>query len=181
MTVTDVGNIVKGNEALRLEVYLDSRGNPTKGWGHLCEPGTPVGTKITRAQAEDLFASDMLDALNAAVGALSRSGSPAYAGVLQDAWNRDDLQPRQTAMIDLAFNLGEEGMLKFPGMLRAVNTGDWKRAAEELMLTDPVRTNRLDLLLYPENVMTPYAKQVGWRAKYNAFRLALNAEPPDHM
>ena len=168
MTVTDAANIIKGNEWLRLQVYRDSRGIKTRGWGHRCDPDEVVGTKITQAQADETFAGDLNDALQAALGALSRSGAPGYAGQLQDCWNRGRLDPRHVALLDLAFNLGEDGLLKFPAMLRAICAGDWKRAAEELLLTDPENADRLTLLINPES-------------KCNACRLAHNSEPPKHL
>ena len=181
MTVTDVGNIITSNEGLKLEVYLDSRGIKTKGWGHRCDPDEVTGTKITRAEAEDLFDADLKAALNAAVGALSRSGAKKYAADLQDAWTRNNIDSRQAALLDIAFNLGEAGMLSFQGMLGAIYALHWVDAALDLLLSEPENVDRLTVLIDPESVMTPYAKQVGWRAKYNAYRLAHNSEPPKHL
>ena len=169
--------ITKHHEGCRLEVYLDSRGIPTKGYGHRCEPGAVVGTKITPEEADALFDADYKAAFSAAVGALSRSDARDEAARLQDAWNAGGINSRQAALIDLAFNLGEDGLLGFPKMLRAVRDVDWRLAAEELLLRDPENTARLDLVIDPDRFMTPYAKQVGRRARDNAYRIWKNAEP----
>ena len=110
-----------------------------------------------------------------------QSGAAEHAGILQYQWSRNLLDSRAAAVLDLAFNLGEEGLLKFPGMLRAVKQGLFGRAALELLLSKPDFAEDLILLIDPQSVMTPYALQVGWRAKYNAWRLAKNEEPPEHL
>jgi lysozyme len=40
-------------------------------------------------------------------------------------------EPAQEALFDMAFNLGLNGLKKFPSMLAAVDAGEWETAAAE--------------------------------------------------
>ena len=60
-------------------------------------------------------------------------------------WQQLD-QERQYALLDMTFNLGIKGVLKFKKMLAAMGCGDWEKAAEECL-------------------NSKYAAQTGQRAK----------------
>ena len=45
-------------------------------------------------------------------------------------------QNQQTALIDMSFNLGKTRLSGFDRMIKAVNKGDWKKAAKEMLNSD---------------------------------------------
>ena len=42
-------------------------------------------------------------------------------------------EPRQHVLIDMAFNMGTQGLLKFKRMLAAIREQDFSRAADEML------------------------------------------------
>jgi GH24 family phage-related lysozyme (muramidase) len=69
-------------EGRRNEVYLDSRGKPTVGIGHLVQPGDglKVGDKISDDQVDAFFQQDGQAALQRAQGQAAQAGitDPAF-------------------------------------------------------------------------------------------------------
>jgi GH24 family phage-related lysozyme (muramidase) len=55
-------------------------------------------------------------------------------------------EPRQSALLDIAFNEGVGGLLKFPHMLAAIANQDWANAALECRVEDPRLAARYDAL-----------------------------------
>lgn len=51
----------------------------------------------------------------------------------------DDL--RKSVMIDVAYNVGLQGLLHFPKMISALSRKDWVEAAKELLDSDAARLN----------------------------------------
>ena len=111
--------MLKQDEGFSSRVYLDSKGIPTVGWGHaLFGADAPkVGTEFTKEQCEILFQQD----LNSAYAVYGRLGlpdiSPAVRGVI----------------VQMLFNLGLYGVLKFKRFLAAVREKDYKLAAFEML------------------------------------------------
>lgn len=100
------------HEGLRLRPYLDSVGVWTVGYGHnMNEP-------ITESDAKQILVSDIQKAINGCVHAYP--------------WFMELSQPRQYAMIDLAFNLGIGGLNGFKKFLSAMELGNYYDAAYQL-------------------------------------------------
>lgn len=105
--------LIKSFEGCVLKVYLDAIGLPTIGYGHLIKPGESF-TKITQKEAEDLLKSD--------------------AQIFVDGVNKllevNVTQNQFDALVSIAFNIGL-GNLKSSTLLRLVNAGDCKGAADQ--------------------------------------------------
>lgn len=119
--------LLRSHEGLRLSPYVDSRGSPAVGYGH-----TRTLTPVTRSRAEILLRQDL-----AHVDAALRARLPWF----------DDLSPvRQAVLLDMGYNLGVEGLLRFRRTLAAVEAQRWDVAAASML-------------------RTPWARQVGLRAR----------------
>lgn len=105
--------LIKSFEGCVLKVYLDAIGLPTIGYGHLIKPGESF-TKITQKEAEDLLKSD--------------------AQIFVDGVNKllevNVTQNQFDALVSIAFNIGL-GNLKSSTLLRLINAGDYKGAADQ--------------------------------------------------
>lgn len=123
---------IEANEGWRNNVYVDSRGNPTVGIGHLLRVGDPIPAGgMSDSQVRSYFASDYSRAFSNARGAASRHGV-----------NFDNLSPaRQTVLVDMAFNMGtnpngltqdQQGLDGFNRMWSAIGRGDWASAGQEV-------------------------------------------------
>lgn len=105
------------DEGLRLMAYRDTLGNLTIGVGHLIGRGESF-TAISQSFAMELLDADIQTA--------QRRLNNIYP-----AWRElDDV--RQRAMLNLTFNLGYR-LADFTRFLHAAKSGDWEKAADELM------------------------------------------------
>lgn len=105
--------LIKSFEGCVLKVYLDAIGLPTIGYGHLIKPGESF-TKITQKEAEDLLKSDAQIFVNGVNKLLE-------VNVTQNQFD---------ALVSIAFNIGL-GNLKSSTLLRLINAGDYKGAADQ--------------------------------------------------
>ena len=94
---------LKQEEGFRSKPYLDSRGVLTIGFG------TDLDEGITKAEGEYLLRERLRSAMER----------------LRMAWEPFSRQPPriQSALLDMAYNLGTEGLLKFHDMLAALEAG----------------------------------------------------------
>ena len=106
------------------EIYLCSEGYPTFGVGHLVteadpEYTWPVGTPVEDERILSAFHDDYQDAYTDA------------CAVFTDL----ELQPSNVirVCVNMAFNLGRTRLGQFKKMIKAVNVGDYKKAAEEMI------------------------------------------------
>ncbi len=117
---------IQESEGYRLDVYMDTTGNPTVGYGHKVLPGDnlKIGDTITEERANELFASDY---------------ATHAAGARQlDNWDQlsDSLK---SGLIDFAFNIGPNvfgastGEAAWPTMMAALEAGDFDAAADEVV------------------------------------------------
>lgn len=113
------------SEGLRLTSYRCPAGHVTIGWGHNLEarpvPGIPcrVGATISREQADRLLMADILD---------------AHADMLRRwPWAAHLDPPRQAVLWDMVFNMGAGKVAGFTQALHAMRTGDYPRAAQEML------------------------------------------------
>lgn len=122
---------LKEMEGLRLKPYLDTVGKTTIGYGrNLSDVGISeheaailLNNDIERATAQCRATFDWFDALDAT---------------------------RQDAIVNLAFNMGINGLKGFSKMLDAISRQDWKQAALELAdskWAKQVGSNRRDDLM----------------------------------
>ena len=102
------------DEGCRLRPYKDSEGLLTIGVGRCLDR-----KGISQTEADFLLGNDILE-YTAAVN----SNIPC-AIRLDEA--------RRGVLINMAFNLGIAGLMKFRKMLAAVEAGEWDRAAAEMM------------------------------------------------
>jgi len=120
--------MIKEHEGLSLEKYLDSKGLPTIGYGHLIDESSPdlmnmpVGGKISQERADELFEVDFLEHLNAA---------KKIPGFFKAS------KRQQAALIDLTFNMGPNWYKGFPSFTKAFAAGDYEEAARQLEFADP--------------------------------------------
>lgn len=57
-------------------------------------------------------------------------------------WYQGLDEPRQSVLLDIAFNQGTMGLLHYPHMLAAIQSKDWKTAAMECHIADPILDKR---------------------------------------
>lgn len=117
-------SVIKEFEGLRLESYKDSAGIATIGYGATRIDGKPVkmGMKIDRDKAEALLRADLLRFYRAV---LSLVTVPLTDGML-------------VALTSFAFNVGV-GELKSSTLLRRLNAGNYRAAADELLRWDKAK------------------------------------------
>lgn len=108
----EIKSNIKKEEGLRLEVYLDSLGNPTVGYGHLLR----VGSTIPEDVADALFEHDF------------NRATKDYESLQLDLD-----QVRRSVVIDMLFQMGIGGVYKFKKMLQHLRNKNWIQAAYELM------------------------------------------------
>lgn len=115
MNRTVLRNQLVVHEGLRLKAYADSVGKTTIGVGrNLDDKG------ISGAEAMHLLDNDITDVWKECSARLASFGF----GALNDA--------RQHVLLDMVFNLGIGGVLKFKHMLAAVAAQDFASAAKEM-------------------------------------------------
>ncbi len=139
---------LKINEGVVLSLYICKSGYPTIGIGRniLTNPLTDEERKvcgnyekgITPNMAEYLCRNDIKK-----FTLLLKSNIPLF--------NKLD-DERQFVLLDMCFNLGLQGLLKFKNMLYDLTIGNYRGASKELL-------------------NSRYAQQVGNRAKRNAYTL----------
>lgn len=122
---------IKASEGLRLTPYRDTRRVLTIGYGHKITPsdGLYALDEITQQKAEDLFEHDFYWIMSGV-----RQLVPYF-----------DLKPEgvQTALVDMAYNNGVEGLSRFKKFLYFVNTGNYYKAADEIVDSANYRSDDL--------------------------------------
>lgn len=118
-------------EGIRLTPYDDATGARVKApkgrltWG--------IGFNLDEIGSAGLF-SAMLRYL----------ANVIHEDLLEHDWYRLSDPVRQSVFLDVAYNEGVTGLLRFPHMIAAASVGDWERAAAECHVADP----RLDASRY---------------------------------
>jgi len=128
MTKNELIEIVKEDlirhEGYVAEIYLCSEGYPTFGIGHMVnesdmEYAWPVGTPVEDQRILDVFHEDCDVAYKDACALVLN-----FAGQSVDA---------QRVLVNMAFNLGRNRLSGFKNFLKAVNEGDYNKAADEMI------------------------------------------------
>jgi len=132
MLKIDITKYIKENEGLRLNMYHDSVGVATIGYGH-----NLTNSPITLHAAEVILRNDIS-------GAFTHLYESVDVGSLNDS--------RLTALIDIIFTVGEDGFRKFTDMISAINNCNFIGAAtalkeSKLYREDTQRTKRNIALL----------------------------------
>jgi len=111
------------HEGLKTSVYLDTRGLPHAGIGHLLRANEaselPVGSPVDTARVEEWFTRDSASAIKIA------------QDLMGDVWG-DLSDIRKRAVVDLSYNLGKTGLSKFRKFLAAMRAKDFATAGVEL-------------------------------------------------
>ena len=105
---------LKRDEGLKLKPYRDTVGKLTIGIGRNLDD---VG--ISEVEAEQMLAND-----------LDRTIADLDANMLW--WQTLDT-PRRRVILNMAFNLGVGGLMKFVKTLAAVRSGDYAKAADMML------------------------------------------------
>ena len=124
-------NIIMKNEGFKNTVYTDSTGHLTIGYGHNLK-NRPISHNV----ASIMLQEDILWFLPRLSEAIP------FFNELNDA--------RQAVLVDMAYNLGLQGLLAFKKMLDSCSKGDYENASNEIL-------------------KSKYADQVKYRAKENAY------------
>lgn len=107
---------IKEHEGFRDRVYLDTEGKLTCGWGHYLW----AGSKVPLAACEEFFKQDLADAVS------SFSTIPPVF--------RKRLNPARARVItEMIFNMNVAKVLQFREMWKAIEMGDFERAADEML------------------------------------------------
>jgi lysozyme len=112
------------HEGYVTEIYLDTEHLPTFGIGHLVtetdiEYGWPVGAPVTDERILQCFHDDCQVALG-----------DASSLFLNFSSHPEDVQ---RVLVNMSFNLGRNRLGLFKNMIKAVNEGNYAKAADEMM------------------------------------------------
>jgi lysozyme len=131
------------------EPYDDSRGILTVGIGHnlIANPLPGEVYPMSAARMQEVLADDLQNTIVPLEAALP--------------WITDLDEVRQAVLIDMAFNLGVNGLLEFKHTLAAIQAADWPMASTMLLASQP------------------WVSQVGARATEDAAMLLSGNWPPD--
>jgi lysozyme len=114
----ELSHQLRGDEAIRTCVYLDSRGFSTIGIGRLVDGRIP-GAGLRPIEIEFMLQNDIADRINQLTAKL-----PWFAA-LDHA--------RQGVLLNMSFQMGVEGLLGFHNTLAMVESGDYSSAADGMM------------------------------------------------
>ena len=133
-----IANLLKDEEALRLEPYTDSKGYWTIGYGHLIDrrlggrlpPWVRASFPIEVAEAEQMLQRDIAEKEED----LDRHF---------DWWRGLD-EVRQAVLLSMCFQMGMAGLLTFRNTLAHIKDGDWDEAALGMLSSNdsPSRAER---------------------------------------
>ena len=109
---------IKQNEGFSLQVYRDTRGFKTVGYGHKLSKKSKykVGDFVDRLQIDIWFRSDLNSALVCA------------KKYLKNDFNHEEL----TVITDMAFNLGCSGLNQFWRLRKHINNKDYNMAVKAI-------------------------------------------------
>jgi len=111
------------DEGVRLRAYKCTAGHLTIGVGHRLTPREIQSdmTEISLEQAGYLLHQDIGLALAGCYGIFGRERFDSFS------------EPRQRALVNMAFQMGTDGLNKFRQMVSAIMRSDWQRAKVEAL------------------------------------------------
>ena len=117
----DVMEMIKVHEGVRTKPYKDSLGLWTIGVGHLIGDGKSLppewNRELSMQEVDELFAKDY--------------AQHKQMAMKTPGWDKAN-ETGQAAMIDLAFNMGGNWYKKWPSTAKALEAGDFDKAADGL-------------------------------------------------
>ena len=116
MTLEDAADMVKRHEGLKNNIYLDTVGVPTGGWGHAFH----VGSELPFDVCLRLFNHDFGNAIK-------------DIEFIKKKFGLDINGVREGVLIDMAFQLGRARLLEFKKMLAALIIEDYDEAAAQIL------------------------------------------------
>lgn len=131
--ITEVAKQLRYDEGVRRTAYADHLGYLTIGVGRLIDASRP-GAGLRDGEIEMLLRNDILDRVTQLEKRLP--------------WFNDLDEPRQGVLINMAFQLGVEGLMGFKTTLELIAKGQYAKAAEQMLKSKwanqtPKRANRL--------------------------------------
>jgi lysozyme len=112
---------IEKEEGFEPQKYIDTEGRATIGYGFQIDAG------ITQ---------------NAALALLQAQLQDIDARLQPFPWYSSLDAVRQSVCIDIAFNAGISGLLRFPKMIAALAVKDWESAADQCAVTNPELASR---------------------------------------
>lgn len=106
------------DEGVKRTMYRDSRGIPTIGVGH------NLTVPLSDAAIRQILADDIASATSEL-----EARWPFLQTLAPDS-------PRRGAFLNMAFNLGVGGLLRFTHMIAAAEADDWNRVSQEALASD---------------------------------------------
>jgi lysozyme len=127
-TIDIATKLIKLNEGCKLEVYTCPAGYKTFGYGTNLEV---LDAEIFKTIEE---INDLQHKKELAIGLLRREIVHCNRALSKHAWFTDDLSEFEQAIIlDLAYNIGVAGVLKFQKMIKAIKQHNYGIAGEEML------------------------------------------------
>lgn len=103
----------------KFHVYLDSRGFPTIGYGHLVTSGENYTNGLTESEGDTLLSKDLIKHVN---------GAKSIAAT----YNMRIPRVAQLVLVEMVFQLGKGGAMKFKNFMRCLAQGKYRTAASHL-------------------------------------------------
>ena len=124
MNINQLRDTLKIDEGVKYEIYNDHLGYPTFGIGHLVvesdeEHGKPVGTSVSEDRVNSVFEKDVSIMIDEA-----KKIFPDLDSLPEEA---------QQVIVNMTFNMGRPRLSQFKKFIAGVNSGDWEKAAVEMM------------------------------------------------
>lgn len=119
----DYRELIQAHEGFDLQVYLDSEGNETVGWGHCFwrDPKPSPGDFYSLEECAYFFDEDM------------QSVERHYVA-FEKKFDLIPIRPvRRAVLKNMLFNLGIDKLLGFRKMWKAIQEKNWKVAAMEML------------------------------------------------
>ena len=117
MNTATIREQIKQHEGCVLHAYQDHLGYWTIGYGRLIDERRGGG--ISKAEAEQMLTAD----INRVIGSLEHEAPALYTFP----------ERVQHALVNMAFQMGVQGVMSFTRMWAALNADDFARAADEAL------------------------------------------------
>lgn len=131
--IAEVAQQLRADEGFRRTVYQDHLGYWTIGVGRLVDPSKP-GVGLRDDEIEMMLRNDIMDRVS------QLSKRLAWFDALDEA--------RQGVLVNMAFQLGIEGLMGFKTTLALISQGDYDQASQQMLKSKwasqtPARAARL--------------------------------------
>lgn len=117
---------IKAHEGYRREIYKDSVGKPTVGYGFLVSALSPDELKLNGDKIEPMSREVAEKILNLKVAKLQKRVFQCLP------WLESKSQNVQDTLIEMAYQLGLAGLLGFRHTLGCIEAGDYTQATKNL-------------------------------------------------